>query len=226
MRRAFVLLLGSALAISIVVACVGDDPGVTSGVAPDPNVPAGHFRGACAEGKCLEGLACTQGVCLYPDYPDGGAPVGDASAEASVDAQSDDGASSCKQLLVPANQVACPGASPPSCAAGQQCCTEGSVVSCKSTSSPCPRQVECTGAGTCSSQCCLEISSDKLAALKASPVCPAPIPLSEFHKTECNTACDSKQPRVCQVDSECTTGTCHPVALKGLGGDIHFGICY
>lgn len=86
--RALALFVAPALAGAAVgAACVGKDPSVA---VEDPNTRHGERGAPCNEGRCLEGLACVDEVCV-DDGHDGSRDVGDTSMDAAVTPDAADG---------------------------------------------------------------------------------------------------------------------------------------
>jgi hypothetical protein len=203
------------------VACVGGDPLPRSGA--DPNVPVGQYRGACtADGKCLEGLECNQGVCLYPD---GAAPPDDGG---SVDAGEGGPASpvSCPHAdAARAGNIPCPTVTMTPCTPPSLCCFANPTSACVAASDPCGggKKIRCASA-TCGNggHCCLRATAIDRTQ------CPARIAYGDLVDTGCNesdTDCPLEE-RVCDKDADCPEGTCHTVALFDESGDtIVLGAC-
>lgn len=215
------------------MACVGDDPTSTGA---DPNVPVGQYRGACtADNKCLQGLECNQGVCLYPD---GGAPP-DGSGSSSG------GSSSGGSSSGDSSTVACPAPNPNNSdplitcggAAGcaNECCFGASgPAACDATcasidprrSIKCDSKYQCTNSGD---ECCLAVT---VAALDTS-VCPSPLAFVDVTEAICvNGGCDqsagSGQYKMCRGDSECTSPKkCRQIEIStgGSGMKAQYGVC-
>ena len=184
----------------------------------------GQNGGACrADGTCLAGLTCTQGLCVPLD---GGSTQGD-------------GGTGCLAALNPTtdDRVTC--GSGGLCDAGTLCCLTGtSAGTCRPVNTGCGAGEKELGCGSsngrrCASGtvCCMNATSAAITTLQAGTTCPARLDFAEFSLTQCLNACAGssgaigKLP-VCQANSECQGGaTCHPVVLGGFE-PITLGVCY
>src|SRR6478672_2206744 len=73
----------AAFAVVAIAACVGEDP-QSSTPAPDASTSnPGELDAPCNEGRCLDGLVCTDGVCRHPS--DGSVDPDDAGSDAPSD---------------------------------------------------------------------------------------------------------------------------------------------
>jgi hypothetical protein len=223
-RRAGALVL--LLAFAAFFACVGSDPPPPA-AKPDPNVPVGHYRGACtADGKCIDGLACDQGVCLYPDGgdppSDGAAPGdgGDGGAVPDVPCPHDAAAR--------ANAIPCPNAPVAPCSLPSYCCFANPSSACVPESDLCNggKKIRCK-APTCTlggspGRCCLRATAIDRTA------CPARVTYANLVDVACNandTDCPLEE-RVCFEDADCDQGTCHTISLLDLSGNaLTLGVC-
>lgn len=217
----------TVLALGVwVVACVGDDPVTSSGPQPDPNVPIGQFRGACtSDGKCIEGLVCTQGVCLQRDGA--GTPVTDGGGSASDTGPGADAAvPPCEYHNTYSGPLKC---SSVTCSTGPCCMGSTEPVACdpgcSSASSPklfaCDTSTQCAS-GT-SPTCCVRIK----AAIDTG-ACPHPVPWSDFAESVCTGTCGGvNEYLACRQDSDCDGlgKKCNGVELANAADKITFGIC-
>lgn len=230
--RFFAWVGAAAVVAGWIVACVGDDP--ASKPTADPSVPVGQWKGACTtDGKCIEGLLCNQGVCLYAG--DGAPPV-DGSASSS-------GGSSSGGSSSGSNVVAC-GASLPSsdpsldCGGGERCASECCVgpsgpSACDATcatisprrSFKCDSKYQCTNSGD---ECCLATTT----AITLTS-CPSSLAFVDVTESICvNGGCDtgagSNQYKMCRTDAECTApAKCRQVEINtgGSGTKLLYGVC-
>lgn len=222
------VVAGFLLAITW-VGCVGDDP-QPSGVTPDPGVADGDFRGRCNNGRCLEGLVCNQGVCLYPDYPDGGTPPGVTRDGGGVGGEGgvDSGVVPCPRTdpALTGGDLLCPGADGGTCSNGYTCCVNDTTASCEQTAANCPqgstKPVDCDGPTQCGTKkCCIHWNMEP-----DQTKCPIDIHYAAFDKTYCDNFCTGGAVKVCRTDQDCGTGVCQRMTLTLQSGTImRLGIC-
>jgi hypothetical protein len=174
------------------MACVGDDPAPSPGVAAD-----GERGGRCfANGTCNGGgLSCTDGLCVLPGDPnpgtdasttpaDGGteASVGDGSSGEAASEAGDDDAGACPPPAHTPKVVQCNTSNLDPCGYPEVCCTTQGT--CSSTGScaggnehVCESSADCfAGANT---ECCMTFSGSLTTVAK----CPSGI--TSFTKTTC-----------------------------------------
>lgn len=211
-----------------VIACVGDDPGTSSGPQPDPNVPVGQFRGACtSDGKCIEGLVCTQGVCLQRE--DGGASTTDGGGGGSGDAASDgDGEPPpCTYQNEYSGPIKCSNAT---CSTSSPCCMGASgTVACEPSCpvATSPKLLACDTSAQCMSgtdaTCCVRIKAPVNRF-----VCPHPVAWADFAESVCTSVCGgTNEYYACRKDADCDVFAkkCSGVELSNGSDKISFGIC-
>lgn len=224
-------ILGATTFVGWMVACVGSDP-APSGPQADPNVPVGQWKGACtADGRCIEGLVCTQGVCLYPG--DGAPPPADASSGGNDGSSSSSSGGTgpspeCSQKVTvgDASKVECGSAG----TCNRECCIQPSgPVACDSACTPpgnthlaCDSRDEC-GTGPC----CIKIMDGKVLDTMT---CPYPIAAADVVATACiSTGCDynSNQFEMCRSDEDCSVPThkCRQIEIKTATTKLVYGIC-
>jgi len=221
MRHAGVAFAAAMVGVWV-IACVGSDPS-PSGPQPDPGVPVGQYRGACtADNKCLQGLECTQGVCLYPG--DGAPPVDGSSGSSSG---SSSGAATVACPVTPGSSnaaIAC-GATAP---CNDFCCfDETNASKCDADCATIAgREMKCDSKFNCNTgECCLALAS----ALDATK-CPSPVAYADVQIADCITeGCDpaSNQYKMCRSDSECAApAKCRNIEITTKGTKLQYAVCF
>lgn len=211
------LIVGSL----VVVACVGDDPAVTSSGA----AAQGSLDNACfANGTCSDGLTCSVVQGTSKCVPPGDAAAA-ADASSSVDASTgaDSGPTGC--LFTPTS-FGCTKQQPFSCFGATQGCT---ATGCGGDLAwTCFSRRQCNDIAPC----CL---SNANAALTAGAGCAQgtlQMSATATAGASCSTslACGPGDTRLCQADSHCLEGQrCVPVKVTGgglaLDGKVFIGAC-
>lgn len=227
MAKLFVLFVGAAIVGSfVVVACVGDDPTVTS---PATGTQGGLNSPCFANGTCSDGLSCTvvQGTAKC-------VPPGDAAAAADASSIEDAGTTDAADAR-PSACVFTPTTFPCGVLQGEPPFTcYGAASSCTGTLCGADLAWGCFSRRQCSdvNPCCLSTANAILDAGASCALGTLAMTADATTGANCSTSlsCGPGDTRLCQADSHCPPGErCTPIKVVGgpvaLDGKVFIGAC-